>query len=175
MPARFSQHETDKLWDSVSTYDQNMLLYARKRSSDQADCVAQRKIASLPKGVLKMNQRYPQYDSLDDSTNSFRIRKLRNFLAPVKERMKLESLELTHLPEYHRLVLKTTASPLYKPQLTTKQHVSELEAQLPKERDKQRLEGLRKWRSKLLRNSVSACYSWLKISSPMPFFVSPCP
>ncbi|CAE7715407.1 unnamed protein product, partial [Symbiodinium sp. CCMP2456] len=124
----------------------------------------------MPYGLVsfKTSNHYPLFGKLGHAVDTFKVRKIRNFLAQMRERRKLSSLGKENTVEFQSLVTKTTANPLFDRSQDIQSQIRTMETALKHERESQSKCRLDNWRQKL-RSSVSACHTWLKTSAPQPF------
>ena len=168
IPPQATESQIDALWATVSGYYQNMLLHARQKTVSSNDGCRKVGWSGLSKGSFKTSNHYPLFGKLDHAVDTFKVRKMRNFLAQMRERRKLSSLGKEDTVEFQSLVTKTTANPLFDRRLDIQTQIRAMEGSLKHERDSQCKCRLDQWRTKL-RSSVSACHTWLKTSAPQPF------
>ena len=169
VPAHASAQQIDALWMSISAYCQNMLAHASRKSLNfSPDATYQRRMPGHPKGSFKVTNEYPLFGKLDHAVDNFRIRKIRNFLAQLRELQKLGNLNKEDIPEFRSLVRKTNSNPLFDPNADLLTQIRAMEALLKHEREQQMHLRLKKWRHRL-QQSVSACHAWLTSAAPIPF------
>ena len=156
-----SQQDVDRVWDKINLYYENMLRAAVLL------CAFERLGPRKRKNRPKLVSNYPLFGKLDSSTAPFRLRKLRNLEAKLRELVGLEQRQKMHTQEAQNLQQKVLRNPLC-PDGTWQQRLKQITVDLAKERQKEKQHRLHAWRQSL-QNSNSLCYKWLKRGAPQVF------
>ena len=108
------------------------------------------------------------YCKLDQATDTFRIRHLRNLLVKLSECRKLETHGCQGCFEHKCLLTKIVKYPLYDKTLSLDQNIQSVQCQLKQERISQKQTRISQWKSRLQQSS-RRCFRWLKNPHIQPF------
>ena len=166
LPQDASQLDTDLLWDNISAYYENMLTFALMRHGNPHP--RQQRRRSLAKGQVSFTRHYPSQSTLDRANDGFVIRKLRNFIAKIREVMKLQRCQRTSTPEYASLIQKLQRSPFFQLGIPWAEQLEVAEEALHRERAEQSTSRLHAWKQRM-QSSIGTCYKWIKTTQYTPF------
>ena len=161
-PHNATQEGIDELWNQTSLFYERMLLFAQSKCNG----AALRQVPS--KNKIHFANHLPSHGQMDRANDEFVVRKLRNFIAKIRELLKLQTVHRTHTAAYTNLVQKLRRSPFFQLGIPWKEQLDLADQALQREKRAQYEDRLRTWRNKM-QTSVRACYKWLKNNQYVPF------